>query len=167
MDVMRYLINNVWYWRARLDVQSITVDDDTLTLDVANYGMASTANASFEYITESGEVKWVSPFFEVNVINSFIVAFPVSRGMFGGEGTWNLNYQKRVINSAMWVNETVLVNATFVGDGDGRFLIGYGLFNPLSVLAAVIGVAAFANERDVRRNPDDDEDNELNGAREY
>ena len=28
LDVMRYLISNVWYWRARLDVQSIQVSDD-------------------------------------------------------------------------------------------------------------------------------------------
>ena len=46
MDVMRYLIGNVWYWRARLDVQSITVDDDALELRVVNHGLESNANAS-------------------------------------------------------------------------------------------------------------------------
>ena len=37
MDVMRFLIQNVWYWRARLDVQSITSDDD-VALEVVNNG---------------------------------------------------------------------------------------------------------------------------------
>jgi hypothetical protein len=162
MDVMRYLINNVWYWRARLDVQSITVDDDTLTLDIKNDGMASTANASLEYMSESGEVKWASPYFEVNATNSSTISFDVSKSMFDGDGIWNLNYQKRVINAATWVNETVNVSATFIDSEQERFLIGYGLFNPISVLAAVIGVAAFANEAETRRTSEEDEDNERN-----
>mgnify|MGYP003325310373 CR=1 FL=1 len=166
MDVMKYLINNVWYWRARLDVQSITIDDDTLTLDVVNHGMASTANATLEYIGESGEVAWVSPFFSVNATNSSVVSFSVNSGMFAEDGMWNLNYQKRVINAATWVNETVNVSATYIETEQDRFLIGYGLFNPISVLAAVIGVAAFANEAETRRKSEQDEDNERNDASE-
>ena len=161
---MRYLINNVWYWRARLDVQSITIDDDTLTLDVVNHGMASTANATLEYIDESGEVAWVSPFFSVNATNSLVVSFSVNTGMFADDGMWNLNYQKRVINAATWVNETVNVSATYIESEQDRFLIGYGLFNPISVLAAVIGVAAFANEAETRRTSEEDEDNERNAT---
>ena len=84
--------------------------------------------------------------------------------MFDGEGMWNLNYQKRVINAATWVNETVEVNATFSDNEQDRFLIGYGLFNPISVLAAVIGVAAFANEAETRRTSEEDEDNERNAT---
>ena len=164
MDVMRYLINNVWYWRARLDVQSITVDDDTLTLDIRNDGMASTANASLEYMSESGEVTWASPYFEVNATNSSVISFDVAKSTFDGDGMWNLNYQKRVINAATWVNETVEVNATFIDNEQDRFLIGYGLFNPISVLAAVIGVAAFANEAEARRTSEEDEDNERNAT---
>tara|TARA_Y100000766_G_scaffold272290_1_gene271963 strand:- start:4436 stop:5848 length:1413 start_codon:yes stop_codon:yes gene_type:complete len=162
MDVMRYLINNVWYWRARLDVQSITIDDDTLTLDVANHGMASTANASLEYISGNGEVVWSSPYFEVNATNSSVVSFSFNEGMLTEDGMWNLYYQKRVINAATWVNETVNVSAMLVESENDRFLIGYGLFNPVSVLVAIVGVAAFANEAETRRNPDDDEDIELN-----
>ena len=161
---MKYLINNVWYWRARLDVQSITVDDDTLTVDIKNDGMASTASARLEYMSESGEVKWASPYFEVNATNSSMLSFDVAKRMFDGEGTWNLNYQKRVINAATWVNETVNVSATFTASEQQRFLIGYGLFYPISVLAAVIGVAAFANEAETRRTSDEDEDNERNAT---
>ncbi len=166
MDVMRYLINNVWYWRARLDVQSIAVEDDMLTLDIVNHGMASTANASLEYITANGEVSWASPLFEVNASNSSVVSFAVNDGMFGADGTWNLNYQKRVINAATWVNETVNVTATYDDGEQDRFLTGFGLFNPLSVLATIIGVAAFSNERDLRRKPDEIEDDERNATHE-
>lgn len=158
MDVMRYLINNVWYWRARLDVQSITVDAETLTLDVVNDGMASTANASLEYISESGEVAWASPYFEVNATNSSSLTFSVDQGLFTGDGMWNLNYQKRVINAATWVNETVEINASFIENEEESFLIGYGLFNPVSVLVAIVGVAAFANEKETRRKVDDDDE---------
>ena len=69
MDVMRFLIDNVWYWRARLDVQSITVSDDDVTLDVVNHGLASTANASLEYHSPTGEVLWASPYFTANASN--------------------------------------------------------------------------------------------------
>ena len=62
--------------------------------------------------------------------------------MFDVDGFWNLNYQKRVINAAIWVNETVDSNVSLsvVEDQEG-FLLGYGLFNPISVLLALIGVS--------------------------
>ncbi|MEC7600435.1 MAG: hypothetical protein VYB23_03220, partial [Candidatus Thermoplasmatota archaeon] len=142
MDVMRFLIDNVWYWRARLDVQSITIDDDTLTLDVANHGMASTANASLEYHSLGGEVLWSSPFFGVNATNSTQATFSMDDDVLETEGMWNLNYQKRVINAAIWVNETVDSNVTvlMLEDEEG-FLTGFGLFNPVSVLLGMLGVS--------------------------
>jgi hypothetical protein len=151
MDVMRYLIDNVWYWRARLVVQSITVDDDTLTLDVANHGEASTANASLEYHSPTGEVLWASSMFGVNATNSTTVSFEVDDDAFEGPGSWNLNYQKRVINAAIWVNETVDGNTSvmMVEEDEGGFLTGFGLFNPLAVMLSLIGVSAL-----VRREHD-------------
>ena len=142
MDVMRFLIDNVWYWRARLDVQSITIDDDTLTLDVANHGMASTANASLEYHSLGGEVLWSSPFFGVNATNSTQATFSMDDDVLETEGMWNLNYQKRVINAAIWVNESVDSNVTvlMLEDEEG-FLTGFGLFNPVSVLLGMLGVS--------------------------
>mgnify|MGYP006262554205 FL=1 len=75
MDVMRYLITNVWYWRARLDVQSIQVSSDEVILDVDNLGMASTANASLQFVNSDGEVAWTSTLFTVNQSNSTVATF--------------------------------------------------------------------------------------------
>ena len=142
MDVMRFLIDNVWYWRARLDVQSIILEDDQLSLDIANHGLASTANASLEYHSLTGEVLWASPLFGVNASNATQVSFEVDDDFFDSDGLWNLNYQKRVINAAIWVNETVDSNVSFtMVDDEESFLLGYGLFNPVSVLLAFIGVS--------------------------
>ena len=149
MDVMRYLIENVWYWRARLVVQSLTVEDGTLTLDVINHGQASTANASLEYHNAAGEVLWASTLFGVNATNSTTVSFDVDQNVFTTEGKWNLNYQKRVINAATWVNETVDSNLTvnFVEAEEG-FLLGFGLFNPLAVILSMIGVSVLTRREE-------------------
>lgn len=142
MDVMRYLINNVWYWRARLDVQSITMEDERLTVEVVNHGRASTANASLEHLNAAGEVVWASPMFTVNASNATNIAFDVKKDRFEMDGTWNLNYQKRVINAAVWVNETVDSNVSMlVVEDEGGFLVGYGLFNPLTVIVGMLGVS--------------------------
>jgi len=149
MDVMRYLIENVWYWRARLVAQSLTVEEGTLTLDVINHGQASTANASLEYHNAAGEVLWASTLFGVNATNSTTVSFDVDQNIFTTDGKWNLNYQKRVINAAMWVNETIDSNLTvnFVETEEG-FLLGFGLFNPLAVILSMIGVGALTRRED-------------------
>lgn len=52
MNVMKYLIENVWYWRARLSIDSLVVDDNEIRLKVSNLGRASTVNATLAYITE-------------------------------------------------------------------------------------------------------------------
>ena len=144
MDVMRYLINKIWFWRARLVVQSITINDESVTLDVVNHGMASTANASLEYITKSGDVVWASPLFGVNASNDTVVAFQADSDVFEEDGTWNLNYQKRVINAATWVNETVADNTTVVVlEENERFLAGTGLFHPAGVILSLLGVSVY------------------------
>jgi hypothetical protein len=151
MDVMRYLITNIWYWRARLDVQSITVEQDALTLDIVNHGRASTANASLEYRSGEGEVLWASPLFGVNASNVTKATFDANSNVFNPDGYWNLNYQKRVINAAIWVNETVDSNTTvLVVEEEGAFLVGYGLFNPLSSLLGIIGLCVFIQPRTLR-----------------
>ena len=149
MDVMRYLINNVWYWRARLDVQSISMEDDRLTVEVVNHGRASTANASLEHLNAAGEVVWASPMFTVNASNATNVAFDVNKDRFEMDGTWNLNYQKRVIDAAVWVNETVDSNVSMVVvEDEGGFLVGYGLFNPLTVIVGMLGVSLLIRRED-------------------
>ena len=148
MDVMRYLINKVWYWRARLDVQSLEISQDSIELTVFNHGMASTSNASLEYLNEGGDVVWASPLFGVNATNSSTVQFDVKASTFVQGGSWNLNYQKRVINASVWVNESVEHEPRYVDDdGDDRFLIGFGVFNPVSTLLAMVGVSAWMQRR--------------------
>ncbi len=148
MDVMRYLINKVWYWRARLDVQSLEISQDSIELTVFNHGMASTSNASLEYLNEGGDVLWASPLFGVNATNSSTVEFDVKSSTFVQGGSWNLNYQKRVINASVWVNESVEHEPRYVDDdGDDRFLIGFGVFNPVSTLLAMVGVSAWMQRR--------------------
>ncbi|MGA0240390.1 MAG: M14 family metallopeptidase [Poseidonia sp.] len=148
MDVMRYLINKVWYWRARLDVQSLEISQDSIELTVFNHGMASTSNASLEYLNEVGDVVWASPLFGVNATNSSTVQFDVKASTFVQGGSWNLNYQKRVINASVWVNESVEHEPRYVDDdGEDRFLIGFGVFNPVSTLLAMVGVSAWLQRR--------------------
>ena len=142
MDVMRYLIENVWHWRARLVVESVSIEEGELTLDITNHGQASTANASLEYHSETNEVLWSSPLFGVNATNHSVVSFPFEQSVLKSTGTWNLNYQKRVINAATWVNESVDENTSVtVVEADDRMLTGAGLFNPVSVIIGMIGVA--------------------------
>ena len=145
MDVMRYLIENVWHWRARLVVESVSIEEGELTLDITNHGQASTANASLEYLSETNEVVWSSPLFGVNATNHSVVSFPFEQSVLKSTGTWNLNYQKRVINAATWVNESVDENTSItVVESDDRMLTGAGLFNPVSVIIGMIGVALLA-----------------------
>ena len=70
-------------------------------------GQASTANASLEYLGESGERRWSSPLFTSNASNVSTHMFSMNMDLLETNGQWNLNYQKRVVDSAQWVNETV------------------------------------------------------------
>ncbi len=58
LDVMRYLIQNVWYWRARLVVDSLEVEDGMVHLSVSNLGHASTSNATLAYLSEDSDEVW-------------------------------------------------------------------------------------------------------------
>ena len=71
------------------------------------------------------------------------------RDRFDAGGMWNLNYQKRVINAATWVNESVDSNLTvFLDDEDDRFLTGVGLFNPVAVMLGIIGAAVLVRSEE-------------------
>ena len=142
MDVMRYLINNVWYWRARLDVQSLEVSDDEVVIEVDNLGQASTINATLQHVDENGEVTWTSSAFTVNATNSTIVDLNASNLSYAGEGMWQLYYQVRVINASKWVTEAIDVQAIENSeDEETGFLVGYGLFNSLTTVLSIIGLA--------------------------
>ena len=103
LDVMRYLINNIWYWRARLVVESFSIDDEVVTFTVNNMGRASTQNATLQYI-EGDKILWESDNFTANATSKT----SVKTGGFDYEGgEWRLSYQKRVVHSSQWVNESV------------------------------------------------------------
>jgi hypothetical protein len=146
LDVMRYLISNVWYWRARLNITSMTViPSDEVTFSVDNLGHASTENATLHYLDSAGEVVWHSPDnFSVNASNSSLVTLSIrDLGLVDG-GSWEIHYQKRVIDSATWVSEPVWDEIIKVVDGGGKgFLPAPGIL--ISLLAAF--GAAFASER--------------------
>ncbi len=130
LDVMKYLIENVWYWRARLVVESLLVEDGIVHLSVSNLGRASTSNATLTYLDEDGvtwfpsgsepdknscdgsemEFNYSSPGcgFGVNATNRTVATLdfgdaPIS----SGEGVFYLFYQKRVIDASTWVSEPV------------------------------------------------------------
>ena len=147
LDVMRYLISNVWYWRARLDVHSIQVSDEEVVLDVSNLGQASTSNATLQFVDSSGQVSWTSSLFSVNATNSTVAVLDASNLTYTKDGSWQLYYQKRVIDAAKWVTEPLEINATVLSvEDDSSFLIGYGLFSPTTILAGLAVIALLRNE---------------------
>jgi hypothetical protein len=147
MNVMRYLIDNVWYWRARLDIRSIDISGDMLTLDVGNEGQASTSNATLQYLGSNGEVTWTSSPFSVNASNASIVDIDSSNLTLDDGGSWQLYYQVRVIDASRWVSETSGIEATIESTGEeSNLLIGYGIFNPITIISALSVVSLFKKD---------------------
>ena len=103
LDVMRYLINNIWYWRARLVVEALSIEDGEVTFTVNNLGRASTRNATLQYV-DGDEILWESDNFTSNATS--VTTF-TSDGFDVEGGEWRLSYQKRVVHSSQWVNESV------------------------------------------------------------
>tara|TARA_B100000902_G_scaffold393536_1_gene447966 strand:- start:8557 stop:9903 length:1347 start_codon:yes stop_codon:yes gene_type:complete len=144
LDVMEYLIENVWYWRARLSVTMLDVTiGETVSLTVDNLGQATTLNASLHYESPSGEVLWHSDSrFAVNATNSTTVTFDASNLTLTEDGGFILHYQKRVIDSSMWVSEPVNSSVVSVMEPEiGGFLPGP------SVLIVITGFALAAHRR--------------------
>jgi len=149
LAVMRYLIDNVWSWRAHLDVKSMSLDGDSLTMMVDNPARSSTANATLQYIDSAGQVLWNSSNFGINATNTSMITLDASELDLSDDGAFHLNYQVRVVESARWVNEPIEgVDLASSEQEDSSFLIGYGVFNPLTLMAGFIAVAAVANERE-------------------
>ena len=157
LDVMKYLIENVWFWRARLVVDSLEVEDGLVHLSVSNLGRASTSNATLLYLDEDGrwfpsgsdsgnspcygtemalesveeEFNFSSPGcgFGVNATNSTVTTLD-----FGGapisssEGQFYLFYQKRVIDASTWVEEQVNESVVEFGSGSKGALSSPSVF---------------------------------------
>ena len=117
LDVMRYLIENIWFWRARLVVEDVRIDEGGVSAHIVNLGHASTSNATLQYIGPNGELLWNSSIFGVNATNETNVIFDNLGLTIVDGGSWSVKYQKRVVDSAMWVTE--IVDAGIV-DWSGR-----------------------------------------------
>jgi hypothetical protein len=155
LEVMRYLIDNVWSWRARLEVQSIVLTEsrDELTLDIDNLGRATTANATLQYFDSAGEIVWNSSNFSVNATNSSQLSFDASNLSMTSEGTWELRYQVRIVESARWVSEPVdAMKLNIIAEDETSFLIGYGLFNPVTIIVGFVAVAALVQREHEEEN---------------
>ena len=167
LDVMRYLIQNVWYWRSRLVVDSLEVEDGKVHLSVSNLGRASTSNATLLYFEDKedlsvywfpesdGPIDWEgvgegvgSDFnfsapgygFAVNATNSTVTTLDFGDVPFSsGEGMWVLYYQKRVIDSSMWVFG--IVNESVVESKEG---VLQGLLPAPSMLLVFVAFALAA-----------------------
>ena len=174
LDVMNYLIENVWYWRARLVVDSLEVEDGKVHLSVSNLGRASTSNATLAYLDEDGG--WWAPGgieelfldhvdpaqgdpwaevytcggeiglnlsipgcgFGVNATNSTVTTLDFRDAPISSEGQFYLVYQKRVIDSSMWVNESVNQSVVEMRTG------GSGLLPAPSMLLVFVAFALAA-----------------------
>ena len=145
MDVMRYLINNVWSWRARLVVDEFRLDGSDVTYTISNLGHASTMNATLQYI-DGENILWQSNNFTVNATESVTA----TTGGFGYEGgEWRLSYQKRVVSSSQWVNETVNSTPTILASvDDGFFLDGSGVFDPSTVIMSILCLSILGRKRE-------------------
>ena len=158
LDVMNYLIENVWYWRARLHVSSLDVGPGgSVTLSVDNLGQASTQNASLQYETSEGELLWYSDVrFAVNASNSTTVIFDASNLTLTEGGGFFLHYQKRVIDSSMWVREEVpteIVTTKAQSDSIGFFSGNIWLVFLFAVVL-LSGIAAWLGREESGANGD-------------
>jgi len=151
LDVMNYLIENVWYWRARLVVDSLEVEDGKVHLSVSNLGRASTSNATLIYVDEgdvwapgdyramdgepcgdgypytidNSDFNFSTPGcgFGVNATNSTVTTLDFGDAPISSEGQFYLVYQKRVVDSSMFVwSESVNESVVEMKAGDSGLL---------------------------------------------
>ena len=139
LDVMRYLIQNIWYWRARLVVENIEITDNQILADVSNIGHASTSNATFHYSDSSGNLLWHSENFGVNATNQSEIIVETQNLSLVVDGVWTVHYQKRVIYSSTWVEELIDESVIKINLGSNGLLPAPSLFiYLLSIIAAAI-----------------------------
>ena len=143
LDVMNYLIENVWYWRARLVVDSLEVEDGKVHLSVSNLGRASTSNATLVYSepishdspecfeVEDCEYIWYPGGFGTLVVGG-MTEVPDSDSCIRGEieSVWPKDFNFSTPGCGFGVNAT---NSTFTTldfgrapiSGEGRFYLVY------------------------------------------
>ena len=144
LDVMQYLITNIWYWRARLSVTSFDYDGDSIQLEVENLGRATTENATVRYI-DVGEVMWTSDLFSVNATNHSHVHLETTNLSLSTDGHFELYYQKRVIDSSIWVNESIPEELIEISDEDEKGWLPFA--SPMWSILAICLAGLRRNER--------------------
>ena len=138
LDVMKYLIDNVWYWRARLIVESVVINGDQVDTHVVNLGRASTSNATLHYSDSSGVLLWQSPLFGVNATNETKVTLDSRNLTLIEDGVWSIHYQKRVIDASQWVEEYIDDATVEISEDKEGFLPAPSMFiHIFSILMAV------------------------------
>ena len=143
---MKYLITNIWYWRARLIIEDFKIIGDEIEARVVNLGHASTSNASFHYTDSNGDLLWHSETFGVNATNESIVIFDSTNLSLVDDGFWSIHYQKRVIDSSKWTSEQFSDDLVMVDKEN----IGGFLPSPSWIMSiiTIVGVALIKNEKD-------------------
>jgi hypothetical protein len=151
LDVMKYLIQNVWYWRARarLVIESLEIENSQLEASVANLGQASTSNATFHYSDTNGELLWHSETFGVNATNESRIILNSNNLSLVEGGVWSIHYQKRVIDSAQWVDESIDKSVIAINFSNEGFLPAPSLLiNLITLITAAL--ASRKRSKDVR-----------------
>ena len=139
LDVMKYLVQNIWYWRARLVIESFEITEDKIVADISNLGHASTSNATFHYSDSSGNLIWHSENFGVNATNQSEIIVGTKNLSLVGDGIWTVHYQKRVIDSSTWVEELIDGSIIMIDSGGKGLLPAPSLFiYLLSLITAAI-----------------------------
>ena len=139
LDVMKYLVQNIWYWRARLVIENFDILDDRIVADVSNLGHASTSNATFHYSDSSGNLLWHSESFGVNATNQSEIIVGTKNLSLVGDGIWTVHYQKRVIDSSTWVEELINESIIMIDSSSKGLLPAPSLFIYfLSIITAAI-----------------------------
>ena len=173
LDVMHYLIENVWYWRARLVVDSLEVEEGQVRLSVSNLGHSSTSNATLLYFEDEDSMEFWLPGsnepmevtgnmdiherksdfnfstpgygFAVNATNSTVTTLDFTGAPISNEGVWALYYQKRVIDSSMWTSELVNEHVAEVRVNDSGLLPA-----PTMLLVFIAFALATINVRNIK-----------------
>ena len=81
-----------------------------------------TTRAIHHYTDVNGELLWSSSLFGVNATNETKVTLDGGNLTLVKGGSWSINYQKRVIDAAMWVNEVVNESVIEERAGSSGFL---------------------------------------------
>ena len=139
LDVMKYLVQNIWYWRARLVIENFEILDNRIVAEVSNLGHASTSNATFHYSDSSGNLLWHSESFGVNATNQSEIIVGTKNLSLVGDGIWTVHYQKRVIDSSTWVEELINESIIMIDSSSKGLLPAPSLFIYfLSIITAAI-----------------------------